>query len=287
MLGGHYVLAYRSRVSVRHWVLCVALAGGIASCGPKVDTKKSESRLELAKDLLQHGKLEEAELEAEQALGFNAKNEEIHLVLGLIDFLRGVNSFLLMEQSDCVTGIDAEVLREEMDSKFAEADGHFRSATELAPTYGEAWSNRGLIALQREDYDQAVEHFERAFDGRQRLVNIGLTRAHLGWARFHQGKLPEALKELRQALQFNAGMCVAKYRLGRVYFAREEWNKALEQFREVVADESCPMQEASLYHVKTLSRLGMTDELPAAREQCASLAPKSCIARECRIEGAR
>ena len=37
----------------------------------------------------------------------------------------------------------------------------------------------------------------------QRLVNVGLVRAHLGWAYFQQRDHARAAKELRQAEQFN------------------------------------------------------------------------------------
>jgi uncharacterized protein HemY len=76
-------------------------------------------------------------------------------------------------------------------------------------------------------------------------------------------------------------MCVANYRLGRVYFGRKEWEKALQQFQAVAQDPTCRMQEAHLYHLKTMVQLRHTSELGTAMEQCVSLAPKSCVAREC------
>jgi tetratricopeptide (TPR) repeat protein len=194
-----------------------------------------------------------------------------------------VDNYLLLEQQDCVTGVDAEVLREEMDAHFVAAGKNFARATDLAPDYGEAWANRGLIAMQLENYDDAIAFFERAFEERHRLDQIGLTRAHLGWARFHQGAFAQAAKELRQALQFQPKMCVAKYRLGRVYFARKEWNKAFEQFQAVAQDGSCRLQEAHLYYLKTAIQLGMTPEVESARQSCVALAPRSCAARECRV----
>jgi lipopolysaccharide biosynthesis regulator YciM len=76
-------------------------------------------------------------------------------------------------------------------------------------------------------------------------------------------------------------MCVAKYRLGRVYFAREEWNKALEQFQAVAQDRACPIQEAQLYLLKTYRELGMGDEAPPVLTRCTEMAPRSCLAAQC------
>lgn len=260
----------------------VLVAGSIACGGQVVDQRKAHNRVELAKDLLRQQQLEAAELEARKALDHNPENAEAHNLLGLVDLLRGLNNFRLLEIDDCLTGVDAEGLRRELDEFLLAADGHFATATDLSSGFAEAHSNRGAAALQLEDYERAAVLFEKALEVPHRLLDIGLTRAHLGWAYYKAGDEARAAKELRQALQFSPGMCVAKYRLGRVYFAREEWNKALEQFRAVASDSACPMQEAHLYLSKTYRQLGDADASAAAVSSCERLAPKSCIAAECR-----
>src|SRR5690606_23091001 len=137
-------------------------------------------------------------------------------------------------------------------------------------------------AILLEDFGAAARHLSRALSMPSSLLNIGLTRANLGWAYFHQNDHARAAKELRQAEQFNPGMCVAKYRLGRVYFAREEWNKALEQFQAVAQDRTCPMQEAQLYLLKTYGELGMKEQAPTVQARCVEMAPRSCIAAQCK-----
>jgi Tfp pilus assembly protein PilF len=265
--------------------LCLFLAGLAAGCGgagTATDTKRSGTRLELAKDYLGRGQLEAAQTEARKALDYDGDNAEAFVVLGLIDYLRAVSNINLLEVEDCLTGVDAEALRLEMDQFLARADRSFAGALELDQEYGEAWANRGLIAFHLGQYAAAVRHFIRALSHPARLVNVGLVRAHLGWAYFHQRDHARAAKELRQAEQFNRGMCVAKYRLGRVYFARREWNKALEQFQAVAADDSCPMQEAQLYLLKTYQALGMRDRVSGTQKRCVEMAPRSCVAAQCR-----
>ena len=80
-------------------------------------------------------------------------------------------------------------------------------------------------------------------------------------------------------------MCVATYRLARVYFAREEWEKAAELFQTASDDPSCGSQEASLYLMKTRMQQGLADDARRARDACLKLSPQSCIASQCRADG--
>lgn len=271
---------FRLLISAAVLVLC-----GAASCGgqstPK-NNKKSSNRTELAKDFLKRNDLSSARLEAEKAIAHNPKNPEAHSILGLVDFLQGVNNFRLLEVEDCLTGIDAEGLGLEMNEFFQAAQDSFHRATTIDPEYSEAYSNEASAAAQLEDYAGAIELNNKALLIPHRLINLGLTRANLGWAKFKSGDVVGAAKDLRQSLQFNPEMCIAKYRLGRVYFEREEWNKALQQFRAVVETESCPLQEANLYFIRTMRQLSMTDEAQNAVEQCTALAPQSCVAAQCK-----
>src|SRR5262249_161045 len=94
-----------------------------------------------------------------------------------------------------------------------------------------------------------------------------------------------AANELRQAVQFHPNMCVATYRLARVYFAREEWEKAAELFQTTSDDPACGSQEASLYLMKTRMQQGLLDDARHARHACLRLSPKSCVAAQCIAEG--
>ena len=261
-------------------VLSLVVAG--CARGGAKDPKRSANRVELAKDLLQRGQLEQAESEAKKAIDYDGSNVEAHNVLGLVDYMRAMQNHRLLEIDDCLTGVDAEALRAELDDFLTSADRHFGKAVDIKPEYGEAWANRGSVALLLEDYEPSAVDLERALAYPHALINIGLTRANLGWAYFHQRRHAKAAKELRQAEQFNPGMCVAKYRLGRVYFARKEWNKALEQFQAVANNKECPMQEAHLYLLKAYRALGLREQAPAAQSRCVEMAPKSCIAAQCR-----
>jgi Tfp pilus assembly protein PilF len=259
----------------------------MAGCPQRDDRAlaKSATRLDLAKDFLRKHQLEAADAECNRALAFNPANDEAYNIRGLVAMVRALDTQRTLEIEACLTGVDAEVTQRDLDGFLRKADADFGEAAKLTPDYGEAWSNRGVVQTLLEDYAVAAEYLTHALGNPMRLDSPGLTRAHLGWALFHQTKYTDAAKELRQAVQFQPNMCVATYRLARVYFAREEWEKAAELFQTTSDDPSCGSQEASLYLMKTRMQQGLVDDARRARAACLRISPKSCIASQCRAEG--
>jgi tetratricopeptide (TPR) repeat protein len=249
------------------------------------DVAKSANRLDLAKDFLRKHQLEAADTECNRALAFSPVNDEAYNVRGLVALVRAVDTQRMLEIEGCLTGMDAEVTQRDLDIFLHQADGDFATAAKLSPEYGEAWSNRGVVRNLLEDYPAAAGYLTQALSNPMRLDSPGLTRSHLGWALFHEAKYVDAAKELRQAVQFQPNMCVATYRLARVYFAREEWEKAAELFQTTSDDPSCGSQEASLYLMKTRMQQGLVDDAKRAKDACLRFSPKSCIASQCRADG--
>lgn len=262
---------------------------GLASCAGAAKSEqsvaKSATRLDLAKDFLRKHQLEAAEAESNRALALNPASEEAYVVRGLVHVLRALDTQRTLEIDTCLTGPDAEATQRDLEASLQRASVDFDRATKLTPEYGEAWSNRGIVHNLLEDYAAAEQFFRRALEHPMRLDAPGLTRAHLGWSLFHQHREVEAAKELRQAVQFQPNMCVATYRLARVYFAREEWEKAAELFQTASDDPACGSQEAALYLMKTRMHQGLIDDARRARDACLKLSPRSCIASQCRADG--
>jgi Tfp pilus assembly protein PilF len=264
-------------------VICLASCGGLVG-GREGDTKKSDSRLELAKEYLNKQELEAAEAEANKSIAYLPTNEDAFVVRGLVHYLRALNARRLMEIDDCLAGLQAEVFDEDLETQLTAARKDFETAARLAPDYGEAWANLGVVANLLGAYDEAIEHLTRALENPMRLTNPGLARANLGWAYFQKEDYLRAAKELLQVKQFAPSHCVPTYRLGRVYFARGEWENAAQEFMAV--DPSCGLQEANLYLMKTRIEQGLVDEAKDAQGACLALSPKSCVARQCRSAGA-
>lgn len=258
----------------------------LAGCPtPEHDEKRSNTRLELAVDFLAKRQLEAAETECDKSIAYNPANEAAYNTRGLVNMVRAIEKQRSLEIEDCLTGIDAEATHRDLEKFLKAADADFTKAIKLHPDYGEAWANRGVVATLLEDYGTAVEYLTKALENPNRLVSPGLTRAHLGWAYFHQQKYVEAATELRNVRQFAPKMCVATYRLGRVYFAREEWDKAAELLETVSNDPSCGSQEASLYLMKTRMQQGLVDDARHARDACLKMSSQSCVAQQCNADG--
>lgn len=263
------------------------MATGAAGCPAHVerDPEKSAKWLDIAKDSLKKRQLEAAENESSKALSFNPQNDEAYVIRGLISIVRAYELQRSLEIDGCLTGVDAEATHKDLDAMLKKADVDFVEATKVAPEYGEAWSSRGLVANLLENYADATAYLTKALEYPFRVADPALTRANLAWSNFHQQKYVDAAKDLRTVLQFKPGLCVATYRLGRVYFAREEWEKAAESFQLASDDPKCGSQEASLYLMKTRMQQGLVDEARRARDACLKLSPKSCIASQCRADG--
>jgi Tfp pilus assembly protein PilF len=259
----------------------------LCGCFARADHEvaKSATRLDLAKDFLRKHQLEAADTECDRALAFNPANDEAYNVRGLVAMVRALDTQRTLEIDGCLTGLDAEVTQRDLDRFLHKADGDFAQAARISPEYGEAWSNRGVVHNLLEDYTAAAGYLTEALANPMRLGSPGLTRAHLGWALFHEARYIDAANELRQAVQFQPNMCVATYRLARVYFVRQEWEKAAELFQTTSDDPSCGSQEASLYLMKTRMQQGLVDDARRARDACLKLSPRSCVASQCRAEG--
>ena len=260
---------------------------GSLGCGAHVEhsAERSSKRLDIAKDFLRKNELEAAEAECNKAISYNPKNDEAYVVRGLVSMVRAYEAKRAMEIESCLTGLDAEATDRDLQTFLAKADVDFKQAALVTPDYGEAWANRGVVHTLMTDFDTAADYLGKALQNPMRLLNPSLTRAHLGWALFHEHKLVDAAKELRTAIQFQPKMCVATYRLGRVYFAREEWEKAAELFQTASEDPSCGSHEASYYLMKTRMQQGLVSEAKTALRACLKISPDSCVATKCRADG--
>ena len=243
---------------------------------------RSAKRLDIAKDFLHKHQLEAAEQECNRALALNPANDEALVVRGLVAMLHAIDTKRTMEIDGCLTGVDAEATEKDLDIFLSKADHDFESAAKLTPDYGEAWADRGVVHNLLDDHAAAAAYFRHALENPARLTSPALARADLGWSLFHLKDYVDAAKELRQAVQFQPNMCVATYRLARVYFARQEWEKAAELFQTASDDASCGSQEASLYLMKTRIQQGLVADVKQALASCLKISPQSCVAAQCR-----
>jgi type IV pilus assembly protein PilF len=186
-----------------------------------------------------------------------------------------------LEYAACLKGQDAEVVREDALGKFREAENHLRKAVGLRAEFSDAWNNLSVAAFQLHAWDEAISAARNALKDAT-YSQPEVARANLGWAFFQKKDLLNAWKELHEAVSRAPGLCVGRYRLAKVYVERSEIESAAEQVDAVIANKECPIQEAFLLGGMVHERRKERDRARALFGRCIDLAPRSCVAAECR-----
>ncbi|MFO1511665.1 MAG: tetratricopeptide repeat protein [Verrucomicrobiota bacterium] len=113
-----------------------------------------------------------------------------------------------------------------------EAFGHFQTALEIKPDYGDAHNGIGFILLQRGKFDPAIGHFQRALETRS---DSAAAHNNLGLAFLQTGRTAEAIPHLESALKTNPiqpethnNLGYALLQTGQVEAAVMHYQRALE-----------------------------------------------------------
>jgi len=266
----------------------VLLAAGwlalVAGCGPsraRRDPEQSQVLYELGAKYYANRRVEAAIEELQKSLKADPENADAYNMLGIIALKQGHDYLQQLESAACLKGRDAQVVREDALFKFREAEGHFRKAVELRPEFSNAWNNLSVATFHLEDWDSAIAAARNALKD-PTYGEPQTARANLGWAYFYKKDLLNAWKELHEAVSQSPGFCVGRYRLAKVYVERGEIDSAADEVDAVIANDKCPIQEAYLLAGLVHQRRKERDQAKALFERCASLAPRGCMAGECR-----
>lgn len=107
------------------------------------------------------------------------------------------------------------------------AEAELGLALEYNPRFTEAWVNLGLVELRLKHFEAARHDFHRAIE-----LNPDLPAPFHGMGLLDErvGDLEHAEKNYREALKVDPGFGPARVNLGRILFARRDWDGAREQF---------------------------------------------------------
>jgi type IV pilus assembly protein PilF len=248
---------------------------------PRRDPDQSFIRYQLGVEYFKSQRLEAAVEELEKALAADPENADAHNMLGLIALRQGHDYVAQGETSACLSGRDAELVRQDATRRFRQAEEHFRRAVAYRREFPGAWNNLAVAALQLEEWPAAVTAASEALKD-STYTEPEFARANLGWAYLQMKDTQKAWKELHEAVARAPTFCVARYRLAKVYFERGDMEQAAEQIDPVVEDARCPIQEAFMLGGLVHQRRKGRERARALFNRCADLAPRSCAAAQCR-----
>jgi tetratricopeptide (TPR) repeat protein len=104
---------------------------------------------------------------------------------------------------------------------------------QLAPVLGDSYNNLGVIYAQRQDYGQAAALFEQAARWDPTIPTLDKNRA---LASFRANLYGQAAPSLARLLERNHNDLETRQMLGVSYFMTDQFGKALEVFRPLVAE---------------------------------------------------
>ena len=290
----------RARAGSRAWIQIAlvaalggpsaGLAGGCASRRAKQTASESaespaDKHYDVAVGSFHNGMFEDAKLQLRRALAADPNHADSYYLRGVLLLQEGKTILDAIETEQCLTDAAADQQRRRAEALHRQAAEAFAQAAEHYPEgaagRGRALNSLAVVSLFFHEDADAVDEAQAAL-AEQFYTDRYSALANLGWAYYSRGDLVAATAELRQAVLINPDYCVGRYRLAQVYLDNGLVEQALEHAQTVVDDPKCPIQDAFRIAGVAKVRLGQEAEGAQTLQSCVALAPRSCLAEDCR-----
>jgi Tfp pilus assembly protein PilF len=236
----------------------------------------------LALDYVHRGMIPAAEEELRRALEFDPKHADSLYLWGYIAMHKAVETEDFATRVQCLPKDEARVQLEDVDRLMRTASERFRQALAVRADYSEAWNGLAAVSRHFKRWDEVITQTTRALQNAT-YSTPWLALLNQGVAYLEKKDLLRAGKVLREALQQNPKFCIARWRLGQVYNAQGQRERARQELQLLLEDRNCPIQEAYLLLGKILLAMNESTRAEDVFQQCRRLAPDSCVAKECRL----
>ncbi|MCX4244424.1 tetratricopeptide repeat protein [Paraliomyxa miuraensis] len=249
------------------------------------DASPADKHYDVAVGSFHNGMFEDAKLQLDRALRADPDHADSYYLQGVLLLNEARTLVDAVESQQCLQDDAAELQRQRAQQLHSQARESFATAAtrypEGAAGRGRANNSLAVVSLFFQENEAAIEHSRAALE-QQFYADRYSALANLGWAYYNLGDLVSATNELRQSVLLNPDFCVGRYRLAQVYLDSGLIEQAVEQAMAVVDDPRCPIQDA--HRILGVASLRLGDEL-AARDafgSCVTMAPRSCLAQDCR-----
>jgi Tfp pilus assembly protein PilF len=289
-----YILSLRNIANLRHKTSILEKKlkklslsnneeGSISSIrANKVEIKKNTEIIN--NEISLSGKyLNAALVELKKAVMVDPKHFPAQFELALIYLKKASSMMDLTKRTQCMSGDFLKEKTEDTAALLGKSKLHFLFSTKNEKLASKSFNNIASIEIYFTNYDNAIAYGKKAL--KDLIYQEGyVANSNIGWALFFKKEYKTAVSYFKQALLLQPKYCLARYRLGRVYFESELYqlsNKALS--RTISQGPPCSnIQEAWLYLGLTQMKLNQIKKAEYTFSRCVELAPSSCIALKCK-----
>jgi len=164
-------------------------------------------------------------------------------------------------------------LRHHQTGNLPAAESIYRQILHLEPDNPEALHLLGVIAYQQQDYATAANLIGRAL---ARKPNFADAHSNLGNVFREMGRVDEAEKSYRKALEVNRTFTMAHYNLGNILMNQKRFNEASQSFDRAI-DANPRLAEAYINRGIALKELGRLKEAETSYRKALTLKPDLAI----------
>ncbi|QQR91490.1 MAG: tetratricopeptide repeat protein [Myxococcales bacterium] len=243
----------------------------LSACGGRQgqsDAERSVTEMHLAAGMRQESNIPGALQHYQTALELDSENAEAHLQLGHL-YLTEVDYRDLSKAE--VHLKEALRLRDELESV----------RRGLAP---EAQTMLGALYINEKRFADAEKVLQEA------IADVNNMQPHfawgnLGWAHFEQKDYQKAEQALGRAVQLQPRFCVGHYRLGQIYVAMKNYERAEEVLTGAIENDArCKsfFQDAWRLRGEIRAELGHREDAISDFERCVEIAKSTTTGKSCR-----
>ena len=192
----------------------------------------------LANELKEQGKTEQAILHFQRSLQIKANSAEVHNNLGNAMIKQGRNDTAIKHYKEAIRLKPKFAVAHYNlglsfynNKQFEDAISAYRQAVELKPNYADAWCNLGIAQADFGDFEHAVDSFRQAIAIKPDFV---VAHGRLGLALARLNKIEQAIEQFEIVLRARPDDYEMHFNIGFLFESNGKSQKAIDHYRRSV-----------------------------------------------------